>query len=133
WYLAANTSYEQDAIALLDKRISASTAIGYDIFNDSYRKLSVQFGPGYQIETLDGTSSESALLDWRLHFIYNLLADRMEFYHNHRLYKNFKSRESVIFSSSTGVRLDVTNALYFNTEMKYDHDSAPVSDKAKED
>lgn len=133
WYLAANSSYEQDAIALIDERISASTAIGYDIWNDAYRKLSIQFGPGYQTETVEGIQSESVLLDWRLRFSYEVFADRLEFYHNHRLYKNFKSRENTVFTSNTGIRLDVTQTLYFNTEMKYDHDSAPASDRARED
>lgn len=127
WFMAANATYKQDVIALIDSQVSSSLGLGYDIWDSPHRTFNIQAGPGYQSETVDGDTNQSSLIDWRLRFSYKLLAGDLELYHNHRLYKNFQGRENTVFTSVTGLRFDVTDDIYLNVELDYDSDSNPAA------
>lgn len=133
WFLAANLSWEEDPIALLDSRVSVNPGIGYDIFDNPGLVLNVQLGAGYQTEDIDNTTDESMILDWRLRYSQDFFGGDVELFHNHQIYQTMQGRENTVLNTQTGLRYDITDDIFLNTQLNYDFDSAPAGDTEKED
>jgi putative salt-induced outer membrane protein YdiY len=128
WFVGANASIERDPIALLDHRASLNPAIGYDIWDDPGRTFNVQLGAGYQSEKIENQTETGGVVDWRLRYSQDLIGGDLEFFHNHQIYKSLSGRENMAFISITGLRYEITDDIYLNVQLNYDHDSEPAED-----
>ena len=133
WFVAANATVERNPIALLDQRFSVNPAIGYDIFDDPGLSLNIQLGAGYQTEEIDNVTESGTLIDWRLRYEQDIFNGDLELFHSHQLYKNLNGRENLVFISQTGVRYEITDDIYLNTQLNYDIDSEPAEGTDGED
>lgn len=133
WFVAANISWAEDPIALLDRRVSLSPAIGYGIFDDPGLVLNVQLGAGYQKEEIDGMIESGTVMDWRLRYSHDLFSGDIELFHNHQIYKAIEGRENTAINTQSGLRYEISGDIFLNTQLNFDIDSDPVGDTPKED
>jgi putative salt-induced outer membrane protein YdiY len=133
WFLAANATVERNPVALLERRFSFNPAIGYDIWDDPDLSLNIQLGAGYQTEEIDNVTESGTLIDWRLRYEQDIFTGDLQLFHSHQLYQNLEGRENLVFISQTGVRYEITDDIYLNTQINYDYDSEPAQGTDGED
>ena len=95
--------------------------------------MNIQLGPGYQTEEIDNVTETGKLIDWRLRYEQDIFTGDLELFHSHQLYQNLQGRENLVFISQTGVRYEITDDIYLNTQINYDYDSKPAKGTDGED
>jgi len=126
WFFAANGRYEQDPIRQLEHRITASAGMGRDIWNDPRRFLSLQLGAGFTDEEIGIDQNTSTVGVWSLRFRHDFFGDDFEVYHDHSIVQTVSGRENTVIKTSTGVRYEITDLLYANVSLNWDHESKPA-------
>ncbi|MEH6546758.1 MAG: DUF481 domain-containing protein, partial [Sneathiella sp.] len=109
WYWNNGLSFEHDKYADLRLRTTATTGLGYQIYDTNSTSLSIQAGPGYVWEDFyDGENSDYAAAIWALRFRHVLNEDwQLEAFHNHRLTQGLENTDDYVFLSQTGVRVPI--------------------------
>jgi len=126
WFFAANTQYERDPIRELEYRITASAGIGRDIWDEPRRFLNIQLGAGLTDEEIGLESETSVIAAWILRFRRDFFGDDFELFHNHSIVQTVDGRENTIIKTSTGIRYEITDLLYANVSLDWDHESKPA-------
>lgn len=126
WFFAANGQFEQDPIRQLEHRVTASAGIGRDIWNEPRRFLSLQLGAGFTDEEIGIEQETSTVAAWSLRFSHDFFGDDFEVYHNHSIVQTVSGRENTIIKTTTGVRHEITDLLYANVSLDWDHESEPA-------
>ena len=126
WFFGANGQFEQDPIRELEHRITASAGIGRDIWNDPYRFLTGQLGLGLTDEDIGGEEETSTVVAWSLRFTHEFFSDDFEVFHNHAITHVIDGRDNTIFKTSTGIRYEITDLLYLNVSLDWDHETEPA-------
>jgi putative salt-induced outer membrane protein YdiY len=133
WFLALNLSAERDPIRNLERRLSVGGGVGYNIWDDAGRFFQVQAVAGYQDEEFtEQESNDSGVAGWILRFRYRLIDD-LTIFHDHTGSTTISGRSNDVFQSSTGVRYEITDLLYFNLQFDFDHESNPADGVDKTD
>jgi len=133
WFFAANGQLERDPIKELEHRITASAGIGRDIWNDPYRFLSAQIGAGFSDEEIGLEKETSSVAVWLLRFQHEFFSDDFEVFHNHSIVETINGRDNTIIKTSTGFRYEITDLLYMNVSLDWDHESQPAGAAEKTD
>jgi putative salt-induced outer membrane protein YdiY len=133
WFLAANAQLERDPIRELEHRITASAGVGRDIWNDPRRFLTVQLGAGITDEEIGGDKESSTVAAWLLRFRHEFFSDDFEVFHNHSIVETIDGRDNTIIKTSTGLRYEITDLLYMNVSLDWDHESEPAGGAEKSD
>ena len=132
WFVGAGLSYERDPIRELDYRYTTGLVVGRDIFDDSQKFLSINLGPAYQEEKLDGESRGGAVAIWNLRYEHALL-DWIDFFHTQSFTWQFYGNENNIYKTNTGLNFDLISDLYFNVSYLYDYETAPAEGRSEDD
>jgi putative salt-induced outer membrane protein YdiY len=125
WFTGFVASYERDPIRDLSGRVIAAAVIGRDIWNSPRRFLNFQSGLGYQSESIDEVTNDSAVAIWALRFRYDLLGGDLGFFHNHSITYNLSGRDNTVLKTSTGASYDITDFVYAKLSLDYDYESNP--------
>ena len=133
WFLATSVSAERDPIRDLDRRFVLGLLLGRDIWDLPDRVLSVQLGPGYLTEKTDDGTEDSVAGLWALRFRQDLFKDDVEVYHNHSVNTAFTGSTNTIVKTTTGLRYEITDLLYWNVSLDYDYETDPASDADNDD
>jgi putative salt-induced outer membrane protein YdiY len=126
WFFAANGQYEKDPIRQLEHRLTASAGIGRDIWNEPRRFLNVQVGAGFRDEEIGIEKETSTVAVWSLRFRQDFFGDDFEVYHNHSIIETVSGRENTIIKTTTGIRYEITDLLYTNVSLDWDHETEPA-------
>ena len=126
WFFAATGQYEQDPIRDLEYRITASAGIGRDIWNEPDRFLSGQLGLGFRDEEIGLEKETSTVAAWSLRFTHEFFSDDFEVFHNHSIVYTIDGRDNTVFKTSTGIRYEITDLLYLNVSLDWDHETEPA-------
>ena len=128
WFWNVTGGLETDEIALLDLRSTASTGLGYQVFESDDLNLKFVAGPGYIDEDFStGVGESSATGHWALDYDQKFYDDLFRVFHNHTLLTPFEDiTGAYIFNSKTGIRLPVRAGIIATAELDLDHDSDPV-------
>jgi putative salt-induced outer membrane protein YdiY len=132
-FLSATASYEKDPIRNLERRTIVGAGLGYDIWNDARRTLSLQGGLGYRTENIDNLDEANGIAFWALRFAYDFRGGDLNLYHNHRIDSAIEGRRNSVVKTTTGVRFEITDLLYANFEVAYDYETNPASTAQSED
>ena len=133
WFFAANAQLERDPIRDLQHRITASAGIGRDIWNDPDRFLNVQLGAGFTEEEIGLETDTSTVAAWLLRFRYDLLHDDLVLFHNHSIVETLEGRDNTVVKTTTGFRYEISDLLYLNIALDWDHESQPAGTAEKTD
>jgi putative salt-induced outer membrane protein YdiY len=125
WFFAANAQAERDPIRELNHRVTVSAGIGRDIWNDPQRFLNIQLGAGLADEEIGLEKETSTVAAWLLRFRHEFFSDDFEVFHNHSIIETIDGRDNTIIKTSTGIRYEITDLLYMNMSLDWDHESEP--------
>ncbi len=128
WFLGAGASYETDPIKELDRRTILGAGVGRDIWNFHDRSMSFEMGVGALDETLAGVAESSTIAYWKYRFAYEFSGLDLEAYHNHQITSYLSGRDNLFAKSSTGVRYEVGDDLFYLTmslNVDYERDPPP--------
>jgi putative salt-induced outer membrane protein YdiY len=125
WFFAANAQAERDPIRELEHRVTFSAGIGRDIWNDPQRFLNIQLGAGFADEEIGLEKETSTVAVWLLRFRHEFFSDDFEVFHNHSIIETIDGRDNTIIKTSTGIRYEITDLLYMNMSLDWDHESEP--------
>lgn len=126
WFFGANGEFERDPIRELEHRITASAGIGRDIWNEPRRFLTGQLGLGLSDEEIGLEKETSTVAVWTLRFRHEFFNDDFEVFHNHSVVHTIDGRENTVFKTSTGVRYEISDLLYLNASLDWDHETEPA-------
>ena len=133
WFFGANGQYERDPIRELEHRITASAGIGRDFWNDPNRFLTGQLGLGFTDEEIGLEMETSTVAAWSLRFRHEFFSDDFEVFHNHSIVHTIDGRDNTVIKTSTGIRYEITDLLYANVSLDWDHETEPAGDAEKTD
>ncbi len=133
WFFAANAQVERDPIRQLERRLTANAGVGRDIWNDPHRLLNVQVGAGFLNEEIGLETETSSVAAWLLRFRHEFFSDDLEVFHNHSLFETIEGRDNTIIKTSTGFRYEISDLLYLNVSLDWDHESQPAGAAEKTD
>ena len=133
WFFAANGQAERDPIRDLEHRVTVSAGIGRDIWNDPQRFLNVQLGAGFTDEEIGLEKETSTVAAWLLRFRHEFFSDDFEVFHDHSIVETIDGRDNTIIKTSTGFRYEISDLLYMNVSLDWDHESEPAGAAEKTD
>ena len=133
WFFGANGQFEQDPIRQLEHRITASAGVGRDIWNDPRRFLTGQLGLGFTDEEIGLETETSTVAVWALRFSHEFFSDDFEVFHNHSIVYTIDGRDNTVIKTTTGIRYEITDLLYANVSLDWDHESEPAGTAEKTD
>jgi putative salt-induced outer membrane protein YdiY len=133
WFFAANAQAERDPIRELERRVTVSAGIGRDIWNDPRRFLNIQLGAGFTDEEIGLEKETSTVAAWLLRFRHEFFSDDFEVFHNHSIVETIDGRDNTIIKTTTGFRYEITDLLYMNVSLDWDHESQPAGVAEKTD
>lgn len=133
WFFGANGQLERDPIRQLEHRITASAGIGRDIWNEPYRFLTGQLGLGFTDEEIGLDKETSTVAAWTLRFRHEFFSDDFEAFHNHSIVHTIEGRDNTVIKTSTGIRYEITDLLYLNVSLDWDHETEPAGTAEKSD
>jgi len=126
WFFAANAQVERDPIRELERRLTANAGVGRDIWNDPHRLLNVQIGAGFLNEEIGLVTETSSVAAWFLRFRHEFFSDDFELFHNHSIFETLEGRDNTIVKTTTGFRYEISDLLYMNVSIDWDHESRPA-------
>jgi putative salt-induced outer membrane protein YdiY len=112
----------------LDRRAILATGIGRDIWNFHDRSMSFEMGLGTLDESLAGVAETSTIAYWKYRFAYEFSGTDLEAYHNHQITSYLSGRDNLFAKSSTGVRYEIGDDLFYLTmslNVDYERDPPP--------
>ena len=128
------TLIEQDRLQDLDLRTTLGAGLGYQFFDTSRLSLFVEAGPSYVNEDYDVAEDRSyASGRWSLRFDWQIVPDRVKFFHFQQGYVNVEDTGDYLFRSEQGFQLPLINNFFCNIQMDYDYNSMPSPGKEKAD
>lgn len=133
WFLSTIASYERDPIKDLDFRWGIAPGIGHDIWDDAGRTFNIQVALGYQQEKAGGETSAGATAGWLMRFRYHWRHPDVTFYNDNSFTTNLSGRSNNVLKTVTGLRYEITDLLYLNTELDFDYETDPASGANNED
>ena len=133
WFFGIVGSYEQDPVRGLEDRYNVVRGLGYEIWNDADRLLILQAGIGYQSEDTTTSSESGSVSAFFARFRYDFGAPDLSVYLNNTTTKANFGRKNLISQFASGVRFEITDLLYINTELSYDYETEPEEGAEKDD
>ena len=133
WFFGALGQLERDPIRQLEHRITASAGIGRDIWNEPDRFLTGQLGLGLTDEEIGLEKQTSTVAAWTLRFRHEFFSEDFEVFHNHSIVHTIDGRDNTVIKTSTGIRYEITDLLYTNVSLDWDHETEPAGTAEKTD
>ncbi|MCR9278358.1 MAG: DUF481 domain-containing protein [Pseudomonadaceae bacterium] len=133
WYAAANVGYFSDKIKEVDRRVTVGAAIGHRVWDNSLGALSLELGASQVFESLDGESDSNPAARWALQYNRWLQPERFELFHNHELLKIIGSDRGEVLTSSTGLRMHISDTWNANIRTDVQHETKPQPGNGKTD
>lgn len=134
WFFGIAASYERDPIRNLDHRIILGATAGRDLWNKPRLFLNVQAGLGYLSEKDTGNDdNESMAVIWALRYRQDFFASDLELHHDDSINAYVTGRANTVFKTVTGLRYEITDLLYFNTDLIFDYETEPLDGAENED
>lgn len=63
---------------------------------------------------------------WSLRFHHDFFGDDFEVYHNHSIVYTIDGRDNTVIKTTTGIRYEITDLLYANVSLDWDHETEPA-------
>jgi hypothetical protein len=133
WFLVAGAGYERDPIRDLTYRYTPAAGLGYQFFDDAYRRLEITVAGVAVIEKLAGKNEEAFAPRWSLDYMRKIFGGDLEFFHHHSALTYVSGRSNDVIETSTGLRWEIIDDVYMNVQVDYDWESQPSAGNEKED
>jgi putative salt-induced outer membrane protein YdiY len=130
----AQTLLEQDRLQDLDLRSTVGGGFGYQFFDTSRIGLYAEAGASYVKEDYEEAENRSyASGRWSVGFNWQILPDRLTFFHLHEGYVSLEDAEDFYIRSEQGIQLPLIDHFFCNIQVDYDYKHRPAPGKEKGD
>jgi putative salt-induced outer membrane protein YdiY len=128
------TLLEQDRLQDLNLRSTLGGGLGYQFFDTSRLGLYAEAGASYVKEDYEDAENRGyASGRWSVGLTWQILPDRVDFFHLHEGYVSIEDAEDFYFRSEQGLQLPLIGNFYCNIQVDYDYKNRPAPGKEKED
>ncbi len=134
WYLDMYTSLLQDKERDLRYRTMVGAGAGYQFFDTSELRLSIELGPGYlRQQRYDGDRESEVTARWATDYR-QFFGDRaVQLFHNHEIVVPTDDSNAWMAITRTGVRTPLSQNLSASLQLNYDYDHAPPEETRRYD
>ncbi len=133
-YLYTVGLFESDRQADLNLRTSLGFGAGWQVFEEARRNLSLEGGLSVVNEDYKVAPDQSfPSLRAALKYDQLLWDDRVKFFHASELLASVENSSDYLVKTRTGVRIPVSKALNFSTQVNLDYDALPAPGKDSTD
>jgi putative salt-induced outer membrane protein YdiY len=133
-YVFGEGRYEQDKIALLDRRVIVGGGLGYKWLKSEPENFSLEIGLTNIYEDYDdgtkGESKFSALTGYHYDLKFNKV---FSFVHETSYYPSAEDFSDYYLTTSAELRTKISSNLFTNAKVLYDYDSTPAVDRKNTD
>lgn len=135
WYGLGNLRVSHDRLADINFRSALGGGLGYQVWRDSKKNLSVEFGPNYVYTDYSDRDDpyDWFAARWALDFDYWLFGKFSKFFHRHEIFVQADDADNYFFTTRTGFSFPIKGGFTANLQYNYDWNNRPASDKEKED
>ena len=108
--------------------------MGYQFFDTARTKLFGELGPSYFREDYDeGVDNEYLSGRWAAGLKYDLLPEKIKFFHRNEGYYDLTSDKGVYIRTEQGIRLTLVRNFFLNFQANYQYRSEPPAGIKKSD
>lgn len=133
-YSYAQSLFERDDFQDLDLRSTMGLGLGYQIFDSKRASLFGEAGVSYFNEDYELSEDRHYTSGrWSVGFDYQLIPERVKFFHLHEGYYSLEESDSYYIRSEQGFRLPLVYHFLANFQVDYDYNSQPAPGKQKTD
>jgi putative salt-induced outer membrane protein YdiY len=133
-YTYLQTLFEYDKFQDLNLRSTAGPGLGYQFFDTERTKLFAELGPSYFREDYDeGVDNEYLSGRWAAGLKYDLLPEKIKFFHRNEGYYDLTSDKGVYIRTEQGIRLTLVRNFFLNFQANYQYRSEPPAGIKKSD
>ena len=126
-YIYAQTLFERDDFQDLNLRSTLGLGLGYQIFDTKRISLLVEAGPSYFNEDYETAEDDHyASARESIGFEFQIVPDRIIFFHLHDLYYNLEESDSYYFRSEQGFRFLLFGNFFANAMVDYNYNRQPA-------
>lgn len=134
WFINNQVSFEQDDIDQLDLRLTASSGLGYQAFEQDDLNLKFVLGPGYQFEEFeDGSEDKSITARFATDYDQKFYDDLFRLFHEHVLTSPADDFEAFLFQSESGIRVPLKKGIIASGQVDFDWDNDPAEGTTEDD
>ncbi|MDY6838448.1 MAG: DUF481 domain-containing protein [Thermodesulfobacteriota bacterium] len=133
-YIYAHSLFERDDMQDINLRSTMGPGLGYQFLDSERASLFAEAGVSYFNEDYDeGEDQQYTSGRWSVGFDYELLPERVKFFHFHEGYYSLEESGSYYLRSEQGFRFLLIGNLFANIEVDYDYNNKPLAEKEKSD
>lgn len=122
-----NASFEGDDFADLNLRTTLGAGLGYQFLDDKTFQYYEEAGISFFDEDFDlGRDDRYAAGRVAGKFDWNIVQDRVVFFHRHEFFLGFEDEEDVYVDTQTGTRLTIIDNFYANFQINWSWDNTPA-------
>lgn len=133
-YIFTEGRYEQDKIALLDRRVIAAGGFGYQWLKSDIENFSIEAGLSNVYEDYDDGSSASSKFSAVTGYHYDRKFNSVfSFIHDTSFFPNTSDVSDYYLTTSAEIRARLNTRLFTNFKVLYDYDTTPAANRRKDD
>lgn len=118
---------EHDKFQDLDLRYTLGPGLGYQFIESSDISLFAEAGISYVNEKRAVSENQDyASGRWSMGFDWQIIPDRLKFFHLHEGYVRMEAPDDFFFRSQQGFRLPLVQSFYTTLEFDYDYNNRPA-------
>lgn len=134
WFWNNALMWEQDKVTDLDRRVQATTGLGYQFYDTDDLSLEATFGPGYQNEKFTNQDAEDSMtVNWTLGYEQSFRQDLFRLYHDQDITAPTDDFSAWLLESETGVRIPLKMGIVASGEIEFDWTNDPAISEEEDD
>lgn len=133
-YVFGEGRFEQDKVALLDRRIIAAGGLGYQWIKSDKQNFSIEAGLSNVFEAYDDGSESTSKFSAVSGYHYDLKFNKVfSFIHDTSFFPNTEDTSDYYLTTSAEFRTQINSRMYTNFKVLYDYDTTPAANRKKTD
>lgn len=132
-YGYARAEISHDAVAAVEYRLTLSPGLGYYFLKDAKQSLSVEVGPGYIREKLDGGLTHDYMTLRVAERYERKINDKTRIWQSAEWLPQVDDLNNYLLNTEIGIETQLTTKLSFRTYIQDTYDNEPVPGRLKND
>lgn len=133
-YSYAQALFERDDFQDINLRTTTGVGVGYQFLDSERVSLFSEAGVSYFNEDFEEAEDDHFTTGrWSVGFDYEVLMDRVKFFHFHEGYYSLEESDSYYIRSEQGFRLTIVRNFFANFQVDWRYNSQPAPGREKSD
>ena len=133
WYLLGNSLWQYDNSESPRETVAGGGGMGYQFWDRPDGALKMDIALNSLWENYPNDSNEQHMaLRWGVNYSQKIW-DNLSFHHDWVLFRRLGGKKQWLLDTTTGLRLSITDNLWFNLQLDFDYDNKPAEDSYRSD